>query len=190
MTPEAGPDWVEAEVVEVCRPDRPDHPLLRPHVVVLRERNGTRRLPMYTGSAEAIALACCLDAAEMPGPRIYQLAANLLAAAGSRITEVRITGLAEGVFHAVTVVEAPGGAVEVDAARVTRSTSRCYRVRRSGSMPPSWMIRWSIAIPSGSSTRRDWPTWRPKSASAGQMLRPASGNTNSRPSPNRRHSRR
>ena len=70
---------------------------------------------MYTGSAEAIALACCLDAGEIPGPRIYQLAANLLAAAGSRITEVRITRLAEGVFHAVAVVEAPGGAVEVDA---------------------------------------------------------------------------
>ena len=108
MPPEAGPDWVEAEVIEVCRPDRPDHPLLRPHVVVLRERNGTRRLPMYTGSAEAIALACCLDAGEVPGPRIYQLAANLLAAAGSRIIEVRITRLAEGVFHAVAVVEVPG----------------------------------------------------------------------------------
>jgi len=69
---------VEAEVIEVCRPDRPDHPLLRPHVVVLRERNGTRRLPTYTGSAEAIALACCLDAGEMPGPRIYRVDAAIL----------------------------------------------------------------------------------------------------------------
>jgi hypothetical protein len=109
MPPEAGPDWVEAEVIEVCRPDRPDHPLLRPHVVVLRERSGTRRLPMYTGSAEAIALACCLDAGEMPGPRIYQLAANLLAAAGSRITEVRITRLAaELAEEALLAVEASG----------------------------------------------------------------------------------
>ena len=47
MPPEAGPDWVEAEVIEVCRPDRPDHPLLRPHVVVLRERNGTRRFTSF-----------------------------------------------------------------------------------------------------------------------------------------------
>ena len=86
MPPEAGPDWVEAEVIEVCRPDRPDHPLLRPHVVVLRERNGTRRLPMYTGSAEAIALACSLDAGEVPGLRIYQLAANLLTAAIGKST--------------------------------------------------------------------------------------------------------
>jgi len=48
---------VEAEVIEVCRPDRRITLVPQPHVVVLRERNGTRRLPMYTGSAEAIALA-------------------------------------------------------------------------------------------------------------------------------------
>ena len=57
MPPGPGPDWVETEVIEVCRPDRPEEPQLRPHVVVLRERDGTRRLPMFTGSAEAIALA-------------------------------------------------------------------------------------------------------------------------------------
>jgi bifunctional DNase/RNase len=107
--------WVEAEVIEVCRSDGPEDPLRRPHVVVLRERNGTRRLPILTGSAEAIALACSLDAAEMPRPMTYQLAANLLTAAGSRLTEVRITRLVEGVFYAVVVVEAPGGVVEVDA---------------------------------------------------------------------------
>jgi uncharacterized protein len=107
-------DWVETEVVEVCRPDGPDHPLLRPHVVVLRERNGTRRLPMYTGAAEAIALACSLDAGEEPRPRAYQLAANLLTAAGSRLTEVRVTTLADGVFYAVAVVETPDGAAEVN----------------------------------------------------------------------------
>ncbi len=45
----------------------------------------------------------------------YQLAANLLAAAGSRLTEVRITRLVESVFYAVVVVEAPAGVVEVDA---------------------------------------------------------------------------
>jgi bifunctional DNase/RNase len=115
MPPGAGPDWVETEVIEVCRPERPEEPQLRPHVVVLRERHGTRRLPMFTGSAEAIALACGLDAGEMPQPRAYQLAADLLAAAGSRLAEVRITTLADGVFHAVAVVAGPGGAVEVDA---------------------------------------------------------------------------
>ena len=107
--------WVEAEVIEVCRADGPDDPLRRPHIVVLQERNGTRRLPMATGSAEAIALACSLDATEMPRPMTYQLAANLLTATGSRLTEVRITRLMEGIFYAVVVVEGPDGVVEVDA---------------------------------------------------------------------------
>ncbi len=107
--------WVDAEVIDVCRADGPDDPLRRPHIVVLGERNGTRRLPMYTGSAEAVALACSLDATEMPRPMVYQLAANLLIAAGSRLTEVRVTRLAEGIFYAVVVLEGPGGVVEVDA---------------------------------------------------------------------------
>ena len=115
MPPGAGPDWVEAEVIEVCRPGRPEEPQARPHVIVLRERAGSRRLPMFTGSAEAIALACSLGAGDMPRPRAYQLAADLLAAAGSRLTEVRITTLADGVFYATAVVEGPGGAVEVGA---------------------------------------------------------------------------
>jgi bifunctional DNase/RNase len=115
MSAAAESAWVEVEVIEVCRPDGPDDPLRRPHVVVLQERNGTRRLPMYTWSAEAIALACSLDAVEMPRPMTYQLAANLITATGSRLTEVRITRLVEGVFYAVVVVEARGGVVEVDA---------------------------------------------------------------------------
>lgn len=115
MSATAESAWVEAEVIEVCRADGPDDPLGRPHIVVLRERSGTRRVPIYTRSAEAIALACSLEEAEMPRPMTYQLAASLVAACGSRLTEVRITRLVEGVYYAVVVIEAPGGVVEVDA---------------------------------------------------------------------------
>jgi RNA polymerase sigma factor (sigma-70 family) len=107
--------WVEAEVVDVRRSDGPEDPLRRPHIVVLQERNGTRRLQIFTGSAEAIALACSLESVEMPRPMSYQLAANLIAAAGARLTEVRITRLVDGVYYAVAVVEAEGRVVEVDA---------------------------------------------------------------------------
>ena len=115
MPTAAEPVWVDAEVIDVCRSDGPDDPLYRPHVVVLQERGGTRRLPMYTGPAEAIALACSLESVEMPRPMTYQLAANLLTAAGSRLTEVRVTRLVEGVFYAGVVVAGPDGTVEVDA---------------------------------------------------------------------------
>lgn len=106
--------WVEVEIIEVRRSEGGD-PLRRPHVVVLQERGGTRRFPIYTGGSEAIALACGLELAEMPRPMTYQLAANLLAATQSHVTDVRITELAESTFYAVVVVQTPAGAAEVDA---------------------------------------------------------------------------
>jgi bifunctional DNase/RNase len=114
MSTTSEPTWVEADIVEIRRSEEGD-PLRRPHVVVLQERGGTRRLPIYTGAPEAIALACTLEAVEMPRPMTYQLAANLLGAAKSQVSSVRITRLAESTFYAVVAVEGPGGPAEVDA---------------------------------------------------------------------------
>ena len=106
--------WVEVEIIEVRRSEGGDPPR-RTHVVVLQERGGTRRLPIYTGEPEAIALACSVESVEMPRPMTYQLAANLLAATQSQVTDVRITELTESTFYAVVVVHAPTGPMEVDA---------------------------------------------------------------------------
>jgi len=106
------PTWVEADIIEVRRSEGAD-PLRRPHVVVLQERGGACR-PIYVGAPEAIALACNLESVEMPRPMTYQLAASLLDATGSQVTDVRITQLAESPFYAVVAVAAPTGRVEVD----------------------------------------------------------------------------
>lgn len=45
----------------------------------------------------------------------YQLAASLLAAAGARVTEARITRLDGGTYYAVMLVDGPAGPSEVDA---------------------------------------------------------------------------
>ena len=62
-----------------------------------------------------MALALALESAEMPRPFTYKLAAGLVEAAGSRITEVKVTRLLERVFYAVVVVQGPGGPREVHA---------------------------------------------------------------------------
>jgi bifunctional DNase/RNase len=79
------------------------------------ERGGDRRLPIWIGPAEATALALTLESVEMPRPFPYKLAAGLVQAAGSQITEVRITRLLESVFYACVMVQGPGGRQEVDA---------------------------------------------------------------------------
>jgi bifunctional DNase/RNase len=114
MTSTAEPDWVEVEVIEVRRASGAD-PTRRLHVIVLKERAGGRQLPIYTGPAEAVALACTLEAAEMPRPMTYQMATSLVSAAGSRVIEVRITRLAQSTFYAVTIIDGLAGRAEVDA---------------------------------------------------------------------------
>ena len=114
MTSTANANWVDVEVVEVRRASG-DDPARRLHVVVLKEHGGVRHLPIYTGPAEAVALACTLEAVETPRPMLHQLAASLLGAAGSGLAEVRITRLAESTFYALVVIDGAVGRVEVDA---------------------------------------------------------------------------
>jgi RNA polymerase sigma factor (sigma-70 family) len=113
MTATGAVDWVDAEVTEIRR-TQADDPAQRKHIMVLFERGGDRTLPIWIGSAEATALALTLASAEMPRPFTYKLAAGLVAAAGSDITEVRITKLVAPVFYASVLVAGPAGPQEVD----------------------------------------------------------------------------
>ena len=108
------PAWAEVSVSDIRFSDD-SNPLNRTHVMVLTERDGPRRLPIWVGPVEATVLALSLQAVEMPRPMTYQLAAGLLEASGSRVSEVRITRLTDKVFYAVVVVDGPAGQREVDA---------------------------------------------------------------------------
>jgi RNA polymerase sigma factor (sigma-70 family) len=106
--------WVDAEVSEIRR-TQADDPAERKHIMILTERGGERRLPIWIGPTEAIALARTLESAETPRPFTYQLAAAMVTAAGSAVTEVRITRLVPPMFYAAVLVSAPDGPKEVDA---------------------------------------------------------------------------
>jgi RNA polymerase sigma factor (sigma-70 family) len=106
--------WVDASIAEVRRATG-DDPVGRVHVVLVEATETNRRLPIYIGAAEAIALAVNLEAEEMPRPMTYQFAASLLGATGAKVIEVRITRLVEGTFYAVVLVDGPAGPSEIDA---------------------------------------------------------------------------
>lgn len=71
-----------------------------------------RRLRIGVGDAEAHALAFSLQGTEFPRPMTYQLMASLVAAAGSEVRSVAVTGEREGIFYARVMLR--GGAA-VDA---------------------------------------------------------------------------
>lgn len=106
--------WVDVTVAEVRRASG-DDPMRRPHVMILRELAGERRMMIWIGGSEATALALSLESEETVRPNTYRFAAGLLAAAGSRVKEVRISRLVDGVYYAVVVTAGPAGPGEVDA---------------------------------------------------------------------------
>jgi hypothetical protein len=113
-TTQTSPDWVDVTVTEIRREENGD-PSRHKHIVILAERGGGRRLPIWIGRVEATVLALELEAVETPRPFTYKLAASLVEASGSRLAEVRITRLLDQVFYASVLVDGPAGRQEVDA---------------------------------------------------------------------------
>ena len=70
-------------------------------IVLLREREGERYLPIWVGAVEATAIAYAQQGVVPPRPLTHDLMRDLLDALDAPISEVRITGLEDGVFHAV-----------------------------------------------------------------------------------------
>ena len=81
-------------------------------IVLLRERDGDRYLPIWIGAAEATAIAYAQQGIEPPRPLTHDLMKNMLDALGHRLTEVRIAELRDGVFHAALVID---GSTEISA---------------------------------------------------------------------------
>lgn len=102
-----GGDVHELDVVGV----RVEMPANQP-LVLLREVEGSRYLPIWIGAVEATAIAFAQQGVVPPRPLTHDLLRELVSSFGEELTEVRITDVNDGVFFA-TLVFASG--VEVDA---------------------------------------------------------------------------
>lgn len=81
-------------------------------VVLLRERDGGRYLPIWVGAAEATAIAYAQQGIVPPRPLTHDLLRDVVDALGARLAEVQVTALEDGVFYALLVF---GNGVEVSA---------------------------------------------------------------------------
>ena len=99
-------------------------------IVLLRERDGSRYLPIWVGAAEAAAIAYAQQGVVPPRPLTHDLLKNVLADLGHTIDRVRITSLEEGVFHAVLDIDggASGGGHSID----SRSSDAIALALRAG----------------------------------------------------------
>ena len=72
-------------------------------IVLLRETDGERYLPIWVGAVEATAIAYAQQGVEPPRPLTHDLMLDLLEAVDAPLKEVRITDLSDGVFYSIIV---------------------------------------------------------------------------------------
>jgi RNA polymerase sigma factor (sigma-70 family) len=87
----------------------------RLRVVLLKEEEGDRVLPIWVGPPEGDALALQLGGESMPRPMTADLMARLIEATGARIERVVVSSLREKTFYASVGVRTRDGITEVDA---------------------------------------------------------------------------
>ena len=81
-------------------------------IVLLREVDGERYLPIWIGAAEATAIAYVQQGVVPPRPLTHDLLKDVIEAVGRTLEEVRITRLEDGVFFAELHL---GGGAQVSA---------------------------------------------------------------------------
>lgn len=74
-------------------------------ILLLKEAEGDRYLPIWIGQTEATAIALEQQGARPARPLTHDLLKDVVEALGRRLTEVRITDLKEGTFFAELVFD-------------------------------------------------------------------------------------
>jgi bifunctional DNase/RNase len=102
-------------LVEVAVESVRVHMLSNQHVVLLRQTDRERYLPIWIGPWEANAIATRLQGIAPERPLTHDLFAATLEQLGAGVKRVIVSSLAEETFHATLELELDGRTVEVDA---------------------------------------------------------------------------
>ena len=83
-------------------------------IVVLREANNERYLPIWIGPYEAEAITIALQEIEVARPQTHDLLKSILTTLNARLLRIEVVSLKEDVFYGNLVVEVDGRTVFID----------------------------------------------------------------------------
>ncbi|MDQ2679826.1 MAG: bifunctional nuclease family protein [Candidatus Eremiobacteraeota bacterium] len=84
-------------------------------VVILKDLEGTRYLPILIGPFEATSIALALEGAPVPRPLSHDLMRMIIEQLGARLEQVVIHDIKEATFFAKLVIRVGGELREIDA---------------------------------------------------------------------------
>jgi bifunctional DNase/RNase len=83
-------------------------------IVILKELESERFLPIWIGPYEAEAITLSLQDVEVQRPLTHDLLRNVLSQLGAEVLRVNITDLRDEVFYAHIVIQVNGSEMEID----------------------------------------------------------------------------
>jgi bifunctional DNase/RNase len=107
-------------------------PITNMPIIVLRETEGERVLPIWVGVFEANAIALQIESVQTPRPMTHDLLKSVIDELGGRLERVVVSELKDNTFYATLRLRTQRGALVVDArpsdaiALALRSGARIY----------------------------------------------------------------
>jgi len=83
-------------------------------IVILRERNAERYLPIWIGIYEAESITIALQEVEVARPLTHDLVKNIFAELNARIIQVEVVALRDDTFYGNIVAEVDGRTLNID----------------------------------------------------------------------------
>ena len=84
-------------------------------VVILKDMEGKRHLPILIGPFEATAIALALEGTQVPRPLSHDLMKSVIEALKAKVNKIVIHDIQENTFFAKVVLESSLGPLEIDA---------------------------------------------------------------------------
>ena len=90
-------------------------PITNMPIIILRDSDGQRMLPIWVGVFEANAIALQLESVQTPRPMTHDLMKNLLEELGGSIERVVVCDLRENTFYATIYLRSSQRTISIDA---------------------------------------------------------------------------
>ena len=90
-------------------------PITNMPIIILRDRDGQRVLPIWVGVFEANAIALQIENIQTPRPMTHDLLRNVIQDLQAAVEKIVVCDLRENTFYALIHLQTPTGPVAIDA---------------------------------------------------------------------------
>lgn len=90
-------------------------PITNMPIIILRDRDGQKVLPIWVGVFEANAIALQIENIQTPRPMTHDLLRNVIQDLQAAVEKIVVCDLKDNTFYALIHLQTPGGPVAIDA---------------------------------------------------------------------------